>query len=71
LKDGDLIKNRHRRCCTCGQAAFLVTTEKLYVAAVDAEGILACQEQSEFVKKIVCSKCGQEFPQSDFKRVDF
>lgn len=71
MSSEDLIGARHLRCCRCGQAAFLVTTEKLYAAAVDAEGTLVCQEQSEFVRKIVCSKCGQEFAASDFKSIDF
>jgi len=57
--------------CPCGGTAFLVTTEKLYAAAVDAEGVLACQEQSEFVKTIACSRCGREFAQDDFKGIDF
>lgn len=57
--------------CPCGNRAFLVTTEKLYAAAVDAEGVLACQEQSEFIKSIACSKCGREFSQDDFKGIDF
>jgi hypothetical protein len=57
--------------CPCGNRSFLVTTEKLYAAAVDAEGVLACLEQSEFIKSIACSKCGREFAQGDFKGVDF
>lgn len=62
---------RHTNRCPCGNTAFLVTTEKLYAAAVDAEGVLACREQSEFIRSIVCSKCGREFRQEDFKGVDF
>lgn len=61
----------HLEKCQCGNKAFLVTTEKLYGAVVDAEGVLACREQSEFIRSIVCSKCGLEFAQVDFKGVDF
>lgn len=62
---------RHPAQCGCGNPAFLVTAEKLYAGAVDAEGTLACREQSEFVKSIACSKCGREFAQEDFKGIDF
>lgn len=61
----------HLARCPCGNGSFLVTTEKLYAAAVDVEGVLDCREQSEFIKLITCSKCGREFVQEDFKGIDF
>lgn len=67
----DEVRPRHANRCPCGNTAFLVTTEKLYAAAVDAEGVLACREQSEFIRSIVCSKCGREFGQDEFKGIDF
>jgi hypothetical protein len=66
-----ILPRQHRTRCECGNAAFLITTEKLYAAAVDAEGILVCQQQSEYIKTIACSKCGREYPEGDFKGVDF
>ncbi len=65
------IRQRFLSRCPCGNAAFLMTTEKLYAAAVDAEGVLACREQSEFIRSIACGKCGREFSQEDFKGIDF
>lgn len=68
---GDETRPRHLERCPCGNGAFPVTTEKLYTAAVDSEGVPGCREQSEFVKSIACSKCGREFAQEDFRVVDF
>jgi hypothetical protein len=48
-----------------------VTTGKLCAAAVYAEGVLACREQSECVKSIACVKRGREFAQEDFRNIDF
>lgn len=61
MSDDRAEEIRHLQRCPCGQPAFLVITEKLYAASVDAEGVLACREQSEFVKTIACSRRGREF----------
>ena len=68
----DQILPRTRRTnCECGNDTFLVTTEKVSAGSMDAEGILVCQQQSEYIKTIACSKCGREYPEGDFRGVDF
>ncbi|MRR08585.1 hypothetical protein EG831_00505 [bacterium] len=57
--------------CTCGSDRFLVMSEKSYDARVDGDGVLRCQEASEYIREIRCVKCEKVYALEDFKEIDY
>jgi len=57
--------------CPCGSDRFLVVAEKTYDARVDGDGVLRCQEGSEYVKEIRCAACERAYRLEDFKEIDY
>jgi hypothetical protein len=57
--------------CQCGSDRFLVVSEKSYDARVDGDGVLRCQEGSEYIKEIRCVQCERAYRLEDFKEIDY
>jgi hypothetical protein len=57
--------------CPCGSDKFFVVSEKTYDAVVSGDGVLRCEEASEYIKEIRCAKCERAFALEDFKEIDY
>jgi hypothetical protein len=57
--------------CPCGSDTFVVISEKTYDARVDGDGVLRCQEGSEYIKEVRCTQCERAYGLEDFKEIDY
>ncbi len=58
------------KCGKCGSTAFFVHESSTRRGRIDAYG-LTCTSAATQIDEITCERCGAEYVEADFARIDF
>ena len=57
--------------CKCGSKDFWLNEGLTWKEYVDENGILNCQNPTSGIETICCEKCGKEYSEENFKKINF
>lgn len=60
-----------KKCRVCGENSFWVNEGLTWGASIDENGVLDCYKPNAVIETIICTECGTEFKEDDFKEVNF
>ena len=57
--------------CECGNENFHVNESYTWKAYIDEDGVLQCSNPNTVIDAVICTACGAEYSEEDFREVNF